>query len=450
MASSTTKAQNGNLTGFSSSTKKLTASDRKKRVDVPPASVSAPLSLPRMSADYSDPAPVSELSSRQPRGRKLKGVPMDYATPLPRLDFTDEAKYPVRDEPMDLTEDDSTRSHRPANPKRHGVSRFNAASANPTRFWLGTYYPKDAEIAEYLADGTVPPLRLDYEREDITCWRGQWEYGGKGDKDGRLHCQFAVAYRDQVRAPQARRIIGGSHGPFTGYLEPAFSKNVWDYVTKADSRVQAIEGYGNLTDDTGNRSDLDIIYAEIAQGTPIYDIMSRFPRQFMRNHAAISKLCAMYDKPRPYGPCTVEIWWGVTGSGKSHKAFHEYPEAYRKSIPGKWWEGYRGESVVVFEEFNPQEDKELRLPELLKILDKYPYQVEIKGASMQLKANHFIFTTNIDPREWYQGHPQVPAFCRRVNKILRFTLNRSDQEETGLSGLLEFGGMSALEKDLLA
>lgn len=504
MSNITQKAQNGTQSGWSSSSKKLTAKDRKRGLPTatPPTS---PLS-PRMPGPSAptvtwNPKP-SELASRKPRGRPLKGVSMDTAaqwstfpagvgstSQQPTMDLDDpiECSQPRLSELVpgsnDFPEEKDftvkSSSSRPPFPKRHGVSRFNAASANPTRFWLGTYYPTADESEQYLADGTIPSLRLDYEREDVTCWRGQWEYGGKGDKDGKLHCQFAVAYRDQVRAPQARRIIGGQYGPFTGFLEPAFSKNVWDYVTKVDSRVQAIEGYGNLTDDTGHRSDLDIIYAEIAQGTPIYDIMSRFPRQFMRNHAAISKvlsrykwpytfrcelkpalmydlylycpqLCAMYDKPRPYGKCTVEIWWGVTGSGKSHKAFHEYPEAYRKSIPGKWWEGYRGESVVVFEEFNPNEDKELRLPELLKILDKYPYQVEIKGASMQLKANHFIFTTNIDPRTWYEGHPQVPAFCRRVDKIVRFTLNRQDQEETGLSGVLEFPGMQALEKDLLS
>ena len=84
---------------------------------------------------------------------------------------------------------------------------------------------------------------------------------------------------------------------------------------------------------------------------------------------------------------------------------------------------------------------------MLKILDKYPYQVELKGASTQLKANHFIFTTNIDPREWYEGHPQVPAFCRRVTKVIKFSLNRVDQEEYGVDGLQEFAGMKAMEKD---
>lgn len=420
-------AQNGTLAGFSSNPKKIKA---------PRSPATQPLQVPELLRQDASEQPRNELAHRKKRVYALKGTSMEAAA------RGGESKQEESDSAGDGPVVAST-------PRRFGVNRYNAASANPTRFWMGTYYPKDDEILEYKQNGTIPPLRLDYEREDITCWRGQWEYGGKGDKDGRLHCQFAVAYRDQVRAPQARRIIGGVYGPFTGYLEPAFSKNVWDYVTKVDSRVKSIDGYGNLTDDSGHRSDLDIIYAEIAQGTPIYDIMSRFPRQFMRNHAAISKLCAMYDKPREYGPITVEIWWGVTGSGKSYKAFHEHPEAYRKTIPGKWWEGYRGEKTVVFEEFNPEEDKELRLPELLKILDKYPYQVEIKGASMQLKANHFIFTTNIDPREWYKGHPQMPAFCRRVNKVIRFSLNRDDQEEYGLHGQIEYPGMDQLSVDLL-
>jgi hypothetical protein len=342
---------------------------------------------------------------------------------------------------MDL--DDSKELYGPVRTRGPGINRRTNASTAVTRYWMGTYFPNDAEQKSYADTQQLPTLRLDYQREDVTCWRGQWEWGGKNDKEGKLHAQFAVALRDQCRAPQARRILGGHYGPFDGYLEPAFSKNVWDYVTKAASRVAELPGYGALTDDSGHRSDLDILYEHIANGMPLWDVMSRFPKQFMRNHAAVSKLCAMYDKPRPYGPSTVEIWWGPTGTGKSHRAFHEYPEAYRKTIPGKWWEGYKGESVVVFEEFNPEEDKELRLPELLKILDKYPYQIEIKGASLQLRANHFIFTTNIDPRQWYNGHPQQPALARRIGKILVFTTSYAPGMSTAEfeEGIYEFPGM---------
>lgn len=355
--------------------------------------------------------------------------------------FAGRKKYQLKGEPMGGTRSNAAAPY-PTSGNGRKPNRVHPASANPSRYYIGTYYPNSDENDEYLATGSVPILRLATTGNDITCFRGQWEYGGKGDKDGKLHAQFAICFRDKCRVPQARRILGGQWGSFTGWLEPARSEAIWDYVCKEETRVQSIPGYGNLTDDSGHRTDLDVIYETIANGASIYEIMSQFPRQFMRNHAAISKLCAMYDKPREYGDISAEIWWGVTGSGKSHKAFHEYPDAYRKSIPGKWWDGYKGQKTVIFEEFNPEEDKELKLPELLKILDKYPYQIEIKGTSCQLKATKFIFTTNIDPRRWYEGHPQKPALCRRIQKVIKWTLNRDQQEAQGRDGIVEMGQMT--------
>lgn len=338
----------------------------------------------------------------------------------------------------------------------HVANSTSPASTNPSKFWIGTYYCTPSEQEYYTLNGTLPDVRMNMGLAgDIDVWRGQWEMGGQGDKAGKLHVQFAVIFNMKVRAPQAKRILSNvvMDGevclfPFTGWLMPARSDSVWDYVTKEETRVAALPDYGECRDASGERSDLDYIYERIAAGAPIYEIMETFPRQFMRNHAAISKLCSYYDTPRPYGDIHVEVWWGVTGSGKSHKAFHDFPDAYRKSIPGKWFEGYRGQDTVIFEEFNPLEDKELRLPELLKILDKYPYQVEIKGASCQLKATKFIFTTNIDPRKWYEGHPQQPALHRRINGVTVFKLNYQQQVESGKSGIYNFIGIKGIQEQV--
>lgn len=325
---------------------------------------------------------------------------------------------------------------------------YTNESTNPSRYWVGTYYPTEKEQKEYMSSGTIPPLRMEKDREDIMCWRGQWEWGGKGDKDGKLHVQFAVAFRDQCRVPQARRILGGQFGYYNGWLAPAYSKSaMWEYCIKEDTRVMSIPGWGVMIDEQGQRSDLDLVYDAIRDGAHLWDIISRFPKQFMRNHAAISKMCTYFDRPRDYGECHVEIWFGITGSGKSHKAFHEYPNAYRKTIPGKWWEGYQGQKEVILEEFNPIEEIEVRLPEILKMCDKYPYQIEIKGSSCQLKANTFIFTSNVHPKLWYAGHPQLAAFCRRVSRVLRFTMSWPDVEKyhPKNDGVIEYEGMSCPE-----
>lgn len=169
---------------------------------------------------------------------------------------------------------------------------------------------------------------------------------------------------------------------------------------------------------------MDTVYnhvlIEISKGMPLYEVMEKYPSTFLRYHAALSRMCARYDKPRPFKDATVILFWGVTNSGKSHLAYALYPKAYRKTIRGKFWDGYAGEDTVIFEEFNPRLKDEMDLGLLLKILDKYPMNVEVKGAALQLKANTFIFTTNVDPREWYMGDPQQAAFVRRVNAVYVF------------------------------
>jgi len=48
----------------------------------------------------------------------------------------------------------------------------------------------------------------------------------------------------------------------------------------------------------------------------------------------------------------VEVFWGVTGSGKSHRAWTEAGEgAYGKDPRSKFWDGYQAQQHVVIDEF---------------------------------------------------------------------------------------------------
>jgi len=49
---------------------------------------------------------------------------------------------------------------------------------------------------------------------------------------------------------------------------------------------------------------------------------------------------------------TVFVFWGVTGSGKSHRAWSEAGvDAYSKCPRSKFWDGYQDQSNVVVDEF---------------------------------------------------------------------------------------------------
>jgi len=127
---------------------------------------------------------------------------------------------------------------------------------------------------------------------------------------------------------------------------------------------------------------------------------------------------------RPNVQCYV--YWGVTGSGKSHTAFEEAAaligptDVYVKAPSTKWWDGYRGEGSVIIDEF----DGQIGITHLLRWLDKYPCRVEEKGGDLPLAATCFWICSNIDPENWYPTAPpaQKDALRRRLTAVVHYAV----------------------------
>lgn len=113
----------------------------------------------------------------------------------------------------------------------------------------------------------------------------------------------------------------------------------------------------------------------------------------------------------------VTILWGDPGTGKTRRAYGD-GDAYIKPF-GQWWDGYVGQSTVIFDEFTGW----LSLEEINKICDRYPYQCAVKGSYVWLRATKFYFTSNKDPREWWpMADPRsFDAFKRRVTECTRYS-----------------------------
>lgn len=136
---------------------------------------------------------------------------------------------------------------------------------------------------------------------------------------------------------------------------------------------------------------------------------------FVRYYSGLQKIAADNQRPVPMErQCTV--LWGRTGTGKSRRAWEEAGfDAYTKDPRTKWWDGYRNQENVVIDEFRGVID----VSHLLRWLDRYPVNVEVKGSSRPLKANKFWITSNLDPRSWYpELDPEtLEALLRRLNII---------------------------------
>lgn len=122
----------------------------------------------------------------------------------------------------------------------------------------------------------------------------------------------------------------------------------------------------------------------------------------------------------------VVVLVGKPGTGKSRYAYdcarRDHGDSVYYKPRGEWWDGYDGQAAVVIDDYYGW----LKYDELLKIMDRYPYRVPIKGGFRQFTSRIIYITSNVDIDRWYhfQGY-DTAAIMRRVedhyvDKVPRF------------------------------
>ncbi len=118
----------------------------------------------------------------------------------------------------------------------------------------------------------------------------------------------------------------------------------------------------------------------------------------------------------------VYVYYGSTGTGKSRLAnlLFKHPWCYTN---GDWFDGYSSHEDVLFDDFK---DTDLSRERWLKICDRYPCTVPVKGSFRNWCPKRIIFTTNYNPKNWYSGDPAVQ---RRITQILLFGQQENIKED---------------------
>lgn len=118
--------------------------------------------------------------------------------------------------------------------------------------------------------------------------------------------------------------------------------------------------------------------------------------------------------------------YGETGTGKSMTARQENPGAYIKNPNNVWWDGYKGEEVVIIDDFDKYQVKQGG--DMKRWLDKYAFQAESKGKQTMIRPKKIIVTSNYKPEEIWTDEQTLGPILRRV-KVIRHSLSIFQSEK---------------------
>lgn len=167
----------------------------------------------------------------------------------------------------------------------------------------------------------------------------------------------------------------------------------------------------------GKRSDLLAIKELIDSGVSGMDIADQYFSkwvQYRRSFEAYRDLRTESDRSLRL-ELRVIVYWGKPGTGKTRKVFEENEDLYIHA-GGEWFDGYRGQQVVLFDDFRRDV---LPLDLLLRVLDIYPILVPIKGGFTPWRPTKIYITSNVSPQGWC-NYDDYPPLQRRLHEIVEF------------------------------
>lgn len=180
----------------------------------------------------------------------------------------------------------------------------------------------------------------------------------------------------------------------------------------------------------GKREDIRGIVDAVKEGKSDKEIFEEFGDKALRIYRGIDFVRNAYNDEKRNWVMDNRIYWGLAESGKTKAVYDEFGvnEIYVKSV-GKWWDNYRNEKVVLIDDFDPDNCFDIQYDFYLKLLDRYPMQVEIKGGFKNFNSKIIIFTSNHDPKDWFKGKKNKKAFERRISSIKHFEGGLEEIEE---------------------
>lgn len=263
----------------------------------------------------------------------------------------------------------------------------------------------------------------------------------KGHETGTHHIHIYTVFSSGVRFSTMKNVfaLGGDIEPAKGSSaenrDYVAKTGKWSNSVKADTSIEGtFEEYGEMPEEhQGVSGEEAAIIERIKDGASNAEILGEFPRYLrgLRDIEYVRQTLRAEEYRERWRDLETVYIWGTTGAGKTRYVMESfgYGNVYAVNDYKHPFDGYAGESVLLFDEFASS----FRIQDMNNYLDGYPLALPARYSNKQACYDKVFIISNLDLRDQYSfariNQQEVwAAFVRRIHKVIRFYADGSRQE----------------------
>lgn len=237
-------------------------------------------------------------------------------------------------------------------------------------------------------------------------------------KTGTPHLQMYFEFANQKRVSEIRQLTSSRVAIFQRRGTPLQASDYCKYAdynkhtrqTREYKHPNKFFEYGEISHQ-GKRTDWESAVSALQNGDCVTSVIDAQPH-LLPNIRALREYSGMVSKST-HRDVKVYVIYGESGSGKTRWAYENYPDLFSKP-DGAWWDGYSGQKTILLDDFY---GTDIPYNTILKVLDRYPLSLPVKGGFVPAMYDTVIITSNKNPESWY--YESSRALCRRIYKIAK-------------------------------
>lgn len=182
----------------------------------------------------------------------------------------------------------------------------------------------------------------------------------------------------------------------------------------------------------GARNDIKEVVDDVEEGMRYDEIAIAHPCQFVKYFKGFKELINAKDRlSAQQRDVEVIVMIGPTGCGKTSHVYNTEEDLFDLVCTKQdmqWFDGYDGQSTLLLDEFG---ENSIQWEILLRLLDRYPMRLAVKGTFTYARWNKVFITSNLKINAWYPNKDLSPLM-RRITSIHDFYKKKSHiVDETG-------------------